>query len=89
METVHRTVGALEPGLRSALEIVVGHPLDANQRVTIQIREPDSTPPKNGTRQSACLPEWCDVLTDLTTEEETALATSLAARTESRDASSP
>jgi hypothetical protein len=85
METISRNVDALQPALRQAMEAVVGHALQSNQRLVIQVLEADvpSEAGGNGARGSR-LPAWCNVLTDLSAEEAAALEASLAARTESR-----
>jgi len=85
METISRTVETLQPNLREAMEAVVGHPLEAGQRLVIQILD-SHTPPKANGGQSAGsrLPDWCNVLTDLTADEAAALDRSISARTESR-----
>jgi hypothetical protein len=86
METVSRTVGTLQPDLRQAMEAVVGHSLEANQQLIIQIVDATTVRTSNGNATPGSkLPAWCSVLTDLTDEEAAALDSSIAARTESRD----
>ena len=37
MEIITRQVSALEPAVREAIEVVVGHSLQANQRIVVQV----------------------------------------------------
>ncbi|HEY5313122.1 MAG TPA: hypothetical protein VIK18_11410, partial [Pirellulales bacterium] len=74
METITFNVEALQPAVRQAIETVVGHALQPNQRLVIQVLEADApaAPISNGSRGSK-LPAWCKVLTDLTSDESAAL----------------
>jgi hypothetical protein len=85
METISRNVDALQPDLRQAMEAVVGHALQSNQRLVIQVLEVDvSDETKRNGAGGSKLPAWCNVLTDLSADEAAALDASLMARSESR-----
>jgi hypothetical protein len=85
METVIRNVGDLSANGRDAAESLVGHPLDANQRLVIHVlaveRRPDevepSAPPEAAADQ---LPEWCDVYAGLSDGQIGALEQLIARR---------
>jgi hypothetical protein len=85
MEIFSRSVDRLDPSQRQATEAVIGRPLQSNGRLVIQILDSDAAAEFGGNGAgSSRLPDWCNVLTDLTPEESAALDGSLAARTESR-----
>ncbi|HTK74267.1 MAG TPA: hypothetical protein VL371_03360 [Gemmataceae bacterium] len=69
METIRRNVADLDGSDRSALERIVGHALDENQRLVIQVTSNDSTPPNPPAAADADLPEWCDVYGGLSDAE--------------------
>lgn len=78
MESITRNVRDLEADKRQSLEAVVGHQLQDNQRVIIQVVSMDieqkgPAPEKasskpNGTAAPQ-LPDWCNVYEGLTEEE--------------------
>jgi hypothetical protein len=82
METVTRQVSSLEPAIREAIGAIVGHSLQANQQIVVQVL--DVEPAADEALKKPKLPGWCGVFTYLTADEEAALALSIAGRTESR-----
>jgi hypothetical protein len=87
MESITRQVSSLEPAVREALEGVVGHSLQPSQQIVVQVL--DANPAAEEPMNKSKLPDWCGIFSDLTTDEEAALALSIAGRTESRSISMP
>jgi len=69
METVIRNVNELSDSGRSAAETLIGHALDANQRLVIQVEQMPGQS-STSTSESDCeqLPSWCDVYGGLSDE---------------------
>jgi hypothetical protein len=84
METTSHNVDALQPEVRQAIEGLVGHALSSDQKLVIQILTGKSVESPPSMADGSKLPAWCEVLNDLTVEEEAALETSITARTQSR-----
>ena len=69
MDTIIRDVRDIELENRNALEHVLGHKLNENQRVIIQVVSPTKeVAVENGT-DGTRLPDWCDVFAGLSDEE--------------------
>jgi hypothetical protein len=73
METIVRQVRDIDSNERHMLERVIGHELEDNQRVVIQVVTPVNQPPDgaetHAESQPEKLPEWCNVYEGLTDEQ--------------------
>ena len=73
METIVRQVRDIDSDDRHMLERVIGHELEENQRVVIQVVTPVSPSPDGAEKQAESqpgrLPEWCNVYEGLTDEQ--------------------
>jgi hypothetical protein len=73
METIVRQVRDIDSNERRMLERVIGHQLEENQSVLIQVVTPVSQSPDGAEKhvefQSGRLPEWCNVYKGLTDEQ--------------------
>jgi hypothetical protein len=66
METVVHQVRELGDSDRSAAERLVGHPLDENQQLVIQVMNLDRASPEDEAgSETEQLPEWCNVYAGL------------------------
>lgn len=87
MESVIRDVRDIGRGDRRAIENIVGQPLEDNQRVVIQIIDPDAdaaAPPSAEPAANEELPDWCSVYQGLTDAEIAEIEKSIVRSHESR-----
>jgi hypothetical protein len=97
MDSVARNVLDLTPLERHALEDVLGQPLRDEQRVIVQLVNPDGlTPPADSMplrdntvtikREGdvGILPDWCAIFADLSDEEMAELEAAILDRSDSR-----
>lgn len=71
MESLIRNVRDIPASDRQALEHVLGHVLQENQQLIIQVINVDASAPAEGdaTDAGGALPEWCNVYQGLSDEQ--------------------
>jgi hypothetical protein len=80
METVIHQVRELADTDRTTAERLVGHSLDENQQLVIQIVGPNANTHDSSGPAMAQLPEWCNLYAGLNDEEVNALERAISVR---------